>query len=129
MDIEESKCGLTLLLCLACHKIRGAGARNIFLFAYGGSWEMETWLFVLARHREFLTGTVWLEQCEYVAGLLDDRRDDDFASHLMELRKWRHLTFLEDERRQIGSGMPCKHCLPEWYGWACRHCGGVHGQA
>ena len=93
------------------------------IYGDGDGWLVDMWLRVLARYREFFEGTVWAKQSKYIVALQEARREDDFAAHLTELWKWRHVTFLEDERRHIGSGMPCKHCLPEWYGWLCTHCG------
>ena len=63
-----------------------------------------------------------MEQSRYVNDLLRDNSDDDFAQHLVELHRSRHIRILKDELTGLGSGSRCIYCLPEWYGWVCGQC-------
>ena len=84
--------------------------------------QLDIWLSVFPRNCQFLSSTAVLQQSAYGNGFLRDNRDDDFARHLVELDRLRHIRMLQDEVTSLGSGSLCIYCLPEWYGWVCGQC-------
>ena len=125
VDREHSLCTDTMLLLLVRKKVRKEALNTVLSFALGKGWrrlvipQLDIWLSVLPRYCQFLSSTAVSEQSRYVNDLLRDNRDDDFARHLVELHRSRHIRILQDELTGLGSGSRCVYCLPEWYGWVC----------
>ena len=128
VDRKHAICLRTTLLLLQRKAVRGNAAHTIMSFALGRWWQhltihpLSVWLQFLTRYCEFCSSEAYINQEFYVQDLVSMSRYDEFAFHLGDLHVKRHRSILPGELAQPGSVITCMHCLPEWYGWACRFC-------